>query len=371
MHQNVLAPGSQNWHQFPISAGVPAFFSEARNAAVFDAAGHELIDLYCGSGAIILGHAHPAQVAAVRAALSSGATVSLRHPVELELAEHLVGRVPGATHAAFFKTGSEAVHAAVTTALKATGRRGILTTAYHGWLMPLGELRALGGCTITQLDWSSPTLAADAAAQAGTAACLVVSPTPDTPGPEAIQAVVAAARAGGAAVIFDEVKAGFRYAYPTVSAEVGVEPDITIVSKAIGNGFPIAAILGADLLASTETFSVYSTYASEIVSETAALSCLTALEEGCYEEFAKQSSALYREMGTIGARYGVGVRGIPTFFRLELPERLNPDELCRRLYQRDVLYHPLDQVLISAAHTPGVIDRICVGFDAALAEMAG
>jgi len=281
-----------------------------------------------------------------------------------------VGRVPGASYAAFFKTGSEAVHAAITTALKATGRRGILTTSYHGWLLPLGDLREMGGCKVTPLEWSSPTLAADVAAQAGTAACLVVSPTPDTPGPEAIRAVVAAARAGGATVIFDEVKAGFRYAYPTVSAEAGVEPDITIVSKAIGNGFPIAAVLGSDLLASTETFSVYSTYASEIVSETAALACLTALDEGSYDLFAKQSSALYEEMATIGAKYGVGVRGVPTFFRLEVPGHLNADELCRGLYQRGVLYHPRDQVLVSAAHTPAVIDRVCASFDAVLAETA-
>jgi glutamate-1-semialdehyde aminotransferase len=329
-----------------------------------------MIDLYCGSGAVILGHADPGQTEAVRAVLSSGATVSLRHPVELELADHLVDLCPGARYAAFFKTGSEAVHAAIITALKASGRRSIVTTTYHGWLLPLGDLRAIGGCAIEQVDWSSPTLVADVAAYASSAACIVISPTPDTPGIEVVRAVAEAARAAGAAVIFDEVKSGFRFAYPTVSAQLGIEPDLTVVSKAIGNGFPIAALLGGDLLATDETFSVYSTYASEIVSETAALACLRALADGAYETFAENSSMLYEALRKVGAGYGVGVTGAPTFFRMDLPAEFNADDLCQGLYTRGVLYHPLDQVLVSAAHGPEVIERVCASFEATLGEMA-
>lgn len=365
-----LAPGSQDWHNFPISAGVPAFFIAAKDASVFDNTGRELIDLYCGSGAVILGHANPTQMDAVRAILANGATVSLRHPVELELAEHLVGLINGAHYAAFFKTGSEAVHAAITTAIKATGRHGVITTTYHGWLMPIGDLRSISGCAVEPLDWSAPSLVSDVKAHAGSAACILISPTPDTPGPAVIQDVVNAARARGAVVIFDEVKAGFRYAYPTVSARLGIEPDLTVVSKAIGNGFPIAALLGGDLLASDETFSVFSTYASEIMSETAALACLHMLADGGYETFAQRSSELYATLGEIGAPYGVRVRGVPTFFRLDLPAWLNPDRLCQQLYRRGILYHPLDQVLVSAAHSPAVIDQVCESFSTILGELA-
>lgn len=366
-----LAPGSQNWHQFPISAGVPAFFASARGAFVREPGGRELIDLYCGSGAVILGHAHPGQIAAVRSALDSGATVSLRHPVEAELAHTLVDLCPGATHAAFFKTGSEAVHAAITAAIRASGRRVVMTTTYHGWLMPLGEFRDLGGCWIEPLDWTSTDLAAQVAAIAATAACLVVSPTPDMPAGDQVRAIVDAARAGGAFVIFDEVKSGFRYAYPTASASWDMRPDLTVVSKGIGNGFPIAAVLGGALLADADQFSVYSTYASEIVSITAAVACLGALADGGWETFAANSTALHQRLGDLGEKYGVGVRGASTFFRLELPDTINPDELCRGLYDRGVLYHPLDQVLVSAAHGPDVIDQVCASFEATLREVDG
>ena len=361
-----LAPGSQNWHQFPISAGVPAFFASSRGPCVYEVGGRELIDLYCGSGAVILGHGAPDQVAAVRAALDSGASVSLRHPAESRLAEHLVELCPGARYAAFFKTGSEAVHAAITAAVRATGRRAVLTTTYHGWLLPLGDLRDMSGFQVRPLDWMSPTLVADVAATAEQAACIVVSPTTELPAPEQVRAVVQTARAAGAAVVFDEVKAGFRFAYPTTSAMLGIEPDLTAVSKAIGNGFPIAALLGDGLLASPDTFSVYSTYASETVSIVASLACLQALAEGAYEAFAASSTALYEALRALGAGYGVGVRGVPTFFRLELPPGVDPDQLCRGLYERGVLYHPFDQVIVGAAHGPDIVDRVCVAMEETL-----
>ena len=293
----------------------------------------------------------------------------MRHPVERELAGHLVRLCPGLSYAAFFKTGSDAVHAAITTAVKATGRTVVLTTTYHGWLMPLGELRTASGLSVRGLDWTSPALAAEVAASARDAACVVVSPTPDTPGQDAIAEVVAAARVGGAVVIFDEVKAGFRYAYPTTAASLGIEPDLIVVSKAIGNGFPIAAVLGGDLMADEKTFSVFSTYASELVSLTASLACLRALADGEYDIFARQSAALHANLGSIGAKYGVEVAGVPTFFRLSLPEHLDAAGLSLRLYDRGVLYHPYDQVLVSAAHDDGVIERVCAAFDDSLRDM--
>jgi glutamate-1-semialdehyde 2,1-aminomutase len=224
----------------------------------------------------------------------------------------------------------------------------------------------MSGFQIEPLDWMSPTIVADVAAMAGRAACIVMSPTTELPEPETVRLVADTARAAGALVIFDEVKSGFRYAYPTTSASLGIEPDLTAVSKAIGNGFPIAALLGGNVLANVNNFSVYSTYASEVISIVASLACLETLTDGGYETFAANSAALHKELETLGARYGVKVRGVPTFFRLELPERTDPDQLCRGLYQRGVLYHPLDQVIVSAAHGSAVIARVCTAIEETL-----
>ncbi|MGW0804677.1 aminotransferase class III-fold pyridoxal phosphate-dependent enzyme [Nonomuraea sp. NPDC002799] len=382
-----LAPGAQVWHNFPVSAGTPKFFRSAKGPRVFTEDGTALLDLYGGSGTIILGHGNEAQISAVRSVLDSGATVSLRHPLERRLASRVVGLCPEAEYAAFFKTGSEAVHAAITTCVRATGRRKVLTTTYHGWLLPLGYLKperrsatertsareAAGdgtGIDVVDLDWQSQTLVEDVRSAARSAACIIITPNALTPGPETVRAVVKAAREAGALVVFDEVKAGFRYAYPNVTVLWDLRPDLRVLSKAMGNGFPIAALAGAELLASEATFSLFSTYASEFVSIAAALACLDQLADGGYETFARASAELYEGLGEIGGRYGVKVRGIPTFFRLDLPPTLQPDTFCHALYDRGVLYHPMDDVLASAAYGPAEVAQALSAFEGAFDETA-
>ncbi|MEV1003758.1 aminotransferase class III-fold pyridoxal phosphate-dependent enzyme [Nonomuraea sp. NPDC050202] len=380
-----LAPGAQVWHNFALSAGRPAFFRSSKGARVFAEDGTGLLDLYGGSGTIILGHGNQAQIEAVRSVLGSGATVSLRHPLEPQLAARVVELCPEAEYAAFFKTGSEAVHAAITACIRATGRRKVLTTTYHGWLLPLGYLKPerrsaaertsareasgnASGVDVVDLDWQSPDLVEQVRQAARGAACVLITPNALTPAPEVVREVVRAARDAGALVVFDEVKAGFRYAYPNVTAVWDLVPDLRVLSKAMGNGFPIAALAGGELLASESTFSLFSTYASEFVSMAAATACLDELAGGGYDAFAAASSALYEGLSEIGPRYGVAVRGIATFFRLELPGTVHPDELCRALYDRGVLYHPLDEVLASAAWGPAEVEQALAAFSGALDE---
>jgi glutamate-1-semialdehyde aminotransferase len=364
-----LAPGAQNWHGLAGDAGLPLFFASASGAEVVTEDGRRLIDLYCGSGTVILGHAHPAQCDAVARALRSGATVSLRHPVERELAGVLADLFD-ADHAAFFKTGSEAVHAAVQVALRATGRRKVVTTGYHGWLLPLPADLPVG-VEVERLSWSAldPGLTSGAVALAD-AAALIVSPSPDMVDAGALAGLVDAARRTGAVVIADEVKAGFRRGYPATLVELGVRADLVVLSKALANGFPIAALVGgAALLGDRSRFSVFSTYASEQLSLTAARACLDLLAGGEYERFAKSSSHLFHSLAAELAPYGVTTLGVPTFFGLALPDELPPERVCRGLLDRGVLYHPHDAVIVSAAHDTDVLDRAVEAFVAVAAEL--
>jgi glutamate-1-semialdehyde aminotransferase len=364
-----LAPGAQSWHGIPVSSGVDPVFSTAAGSRVARG-GRSWLDLYCGSGTVILGHAHPRQRAAVSAALANGATVSLRHPLEPALARRLVELVGGERLVAFFKTGSEAMHAALMTAVRATGRDVILTTGYHGWLAPLGGGPTLG-LEVVRLDWGSGALEEEVAELAGRAACLVISATPDMPAAGTVRSSVEAARRRGALIVADEVKSGFRRAYPTVSqAELGIEPDLLVLSKAMANGFPLSALLGArELLGDPDVFSIFSTYASELLSFAAAHACLDELADGAYGRFAERSTALRDGLAAAGQGLGVRVVGVPTFFRLELPEAAAPGALCQALWERGLLFHPLDEVLVSAAHTSADIDEACAMFAEALAEV--
>jgi glutamate-1-semialdehyde 2,1-aminomutase len=352
-----LAPGAQDWHRFPVTHGVPVFFSAAKGSRLKDQSGHEVIDLYCGSGTVILGHANISQIERVRDIISNGATVSLRHPIELDVAHRLV-RLTGTERVAFFKTGSEAVYAAVRVAARATGRTGVLGTGNHGWLSPLQALDPRQKTPeMIELQWDSPTLVKDAKQHIDSAACLVLSPLPVMPNPSVVRSLVEMARSRGALIIADEVKAGFRRAFPTVMKEIGIAPDLLVVSKALANGFPVAALCGRnDLLGDRDLFRVFSTYASEMVSLTAADACLELLEAGAYQAFRKSSSEMHDRLTRVASEYGGNVVGVPTFFRFELPTEIDEGDLCRSMYESGVLYHPLDEVLLSAAHTSEDID---------------
>lgn len=369
---NPLAPGAQDWHNFPISAGVPTFFSMAAGSKLRDENGHEVIDLYCGSGTVILGHAASAQLQRVHSIMSNGATVSLRHPIERKLAYRLV-RLVAAERVAFFKTGSEAVYAAVRVAARATGRSCILGTGNHGWLCPLQPLDPRQeGPSMVQLRWDSATLLDDARSFMDRAACLVLSPLPIMPGPKVVRSLVEIARSKGVLIIADEVKAGFRRAFPTVMQELGIVPDLLIVSKALANGFPVAALCGRDdLLGNREIFRVFSTYASNIVSQAAADACLELLEDGAYEVFRERSVELYFRLGKLAEECGGTVVGVPTFFRFQPPAAVDAKEFCRALYRVGVLYHPLDEVLISAAHTSADLDIAVGALSRAIEEQIG
>src|SRR5437870_5599518 len=132
--REALIPGSQEFLNFLPDAQFPRWIDRAAGPLVWDADGREYIDLYCSSGAIILGHANEAQIAAVTDRLRCGSMVSMRHPLELRLATWLRREVFPDGKVMFFKTGSEACQAVVRAALQWSDRRGVVALGYHGWL---------------------------------------------------------------------------------------------------------------------------------------------------------------------------------------------------------------------------------------------
>lgn len=371
-----LAPGSQNWHNFPTSAGAPRFFVKGKGPLLTDTQGRQYIDVYSGSGTVILGHADDYQIDRVKEALNTGATVSLRHPIEAKLAARLVRSSPGAEFCHFFKTGSEAVHAAMRICVNQSERTAVATTGFHGWLLPFGPRRkvaldksskiGLTGLIVHTLDWLSPTLINDFERVAAECACIIVTPSAFTPSPEIMRSLFDVAERNGTLVIFDEVKAAYRYSYPNVTTVWNCSPHLRVVSKGLANGFPISAILGNyDLLGPDSTLSIFSTYASEVLSMTAAMACLDRLEDGAYHQFARASGQLKRGLDEVGAPFGVRTAGIDTFFRLVIPEAFDVDRLCRELSQLGVLYHPHDEVLIGASHDDSIIASLLEKFSLA------
>ena len=111
----------------------PAFITRGKGAHVWDVDGNRYVDFPMALGPVILGHAHPAVNDAITRQLQDGIVFSLPHPIEVSLAERVVGLVPGAERVRFAKTGSEATSAAVRLARACTGRESVVACGYHGW----------------------------------------------------------------------------------------------------------------------------------------------------------------------------------------------------------------------------------------------
>jgi len=249
-----------------IGAGPSPLWREARGANVLDVDGNRYVDLTSGFGVALVGHRHPAVVAAVRrqaARLLHGLGDVHAHPARVALAAALVARAPMADAAVYFAaSGSDAVEVALKTALLASGRPGVLAFAggYHG--LTLGALAAGARETFrapfaahlhahTQhLPFGCAASAIEDCLARGEVGCVIVEPVQGRAGvvlpPSGWLAELAAmARRHGALLVVDEILTGGGRTGPFFACTAeGVEPDLLCCGKALAGGLPFAAVLG-------------------------------------------------------------------------------------------------------------------------------
>jgi glutamate-1-semialdehyde aminotransferase len=367
-----LSPGSQEWTTFLPLERFPQFFERSRGAWLWDPDGRRYVDCYGGGGAVILGHGNEAQLEAMAPYLSSGASVSFRHPIEITIARWLSERLPFVDRVLFFKTGSEAVHAALAIALGGTRRRTIMSLGYHGWLPPFPtSWLTTPAITVREPDWDLEAVRHVIADCEDDLAALVVSPEPSVPDPDFYRALQAEARRVGARLIMDEVKSGFRYAFPCVSAAAGLDPDLIVLSKAIANGFPIAVVgAGAGLIEDADSFPVFSTFAGEIVSLAAAHACLNELANGAYARFERAAATIAAALADVFEATSVRLVGRPAAMRLAFPSSEVGTEFARRLAAAGVICHPRDVFNVTAAHDDdSIVTEVVTAFEAVTRQM--
>ncbi len=270
-----LMPGGVNSpaRAFGGVGGVPIFIDRAEGAYLFDIDGNRYVD-YIGSwGPMILGHGHPAVVAAVEAALRRGTSYGAPTLAENELAELIVEAVPSIEKVRLVSSGTEATMSAIRLARGFTGRPMIVKFAgnYHGHvdslLVAAGSSAATLGVPnspgVTEgtardtlvLRYNDVQAVEDAFAEhAAKIAAVIVEPVAGNMGcvrstPEFCHALRETTDRHGALLIFDEVMTGFRVAYGGAQTLLGVRPDLTTLGKIIGGGLPVGAYGGrADVM---------------------------------------------------------------------------------------------------------------------------
>jgi glutamate-1-semialdehyde 2,1-aminomutase len=282
----------------------PAYFAEARGCEVVDLGGRRYLDFtHNGVGACLLGYAHPAVTRAVVRRIERGTTCTLNCPEEVQLARKLVALHPWAEQVRFARTGGEALAMAVRIARAATQRDVVAFCGYHGWmdwylaanlhaddaldghllpgLSPAGVPRGLNGTALPFAYNRIDDLHRIVKADGPRLAAVVMEPTRNTrPAPGLLEGVRSLCDACGARLVFDEVTTGFRLRRGGVHLDFGVAPDLAVFAKALGNGHPIAAVIGkaATMQAAQGTF-ISSTFWTEGVGPTAALATLGVMDE--------------------------------------------------------------------------------------------
>jgi glutamate-1-semialdehyde 2,1-aminomutase/spore coat polysaccharide biosynthesis protein SpsF len=266
----------------------PVFLAKGSGCRVWDVDGNEYIDYIQGLLPNILGYANADVNAAACAQLEQGHSFSLPHPLEVELAERLARLIPCAERVRFGKNGSDATSGAVRAARAHTGRERVACCGYHGWqdwfigstTRSAGVPEAVKGLTHAFVYNDLASLGNVLQKYPGEFAAVILEPVNFWP-PAAgfLEGVRDLAHRHGAVLIFDEICSGFHFGLGGAQKRFAVTPDMACFGKAMGNGFPIACVVGrADVMKVFEDIFFSFTFGGEVASMAAALKVLDVLE---------------------------------------------------------------------------------------------
>lgn len=366
----------------------PAYFSKAQGCRVWDLDGREYIDMsIMGIGTNTLGYGHPEVDDAVRRTIDAGNMSTFNCPEEVYLAEKLVELHPWADMVRFARSGGEANALAIRIARAATGKDKVAICGYHGWhdwylSANLGDEKNLAGHLLPGL---SPNGVPQnlrgtvfpfnyncfdeleqlvSAQDIGVIKMEVVR----NHGPQDnfLQKVRQLATDRGIVLIFDECTSGFRETFGGLHKKYGVEPDMAMFGKALGNGYAITATIGRrEIMEAAQTTFISSTFWTERIGPSAALKTLEVMErERSWETISATGTYITEQWKALAAKHGViitttGLAALTSF-------SFNSDQALayKTLVTQEMLkkgYLAGTSVYVCTAHMPDVVDAF---FDA-------
>ncbi len=329
----------------------PAYFSMAKGCRVWDLDGREFIDMsIMGIGTNTLGYGHPEVDEAVERTIKAGNMSSLNCPEEVYLAEKLVQMHPWAEMVRFARTGGEANAIAIRIARAASGKDKVAICGYHGWhdwylsanladdssldghllpgLEPKGVPRKLAGTTIPFLYNDITALEKLLSENRDIGVIKMEVCRNEGPTPGYLEKVRQLATQYGAVLIFDECTSGFRETFGGLHKKYGVEPDMAMFGKAMGNGYAITATIGRrEIMEASQSTFISSTFWTERIGPTAALKTLEIMErEKSWESITRIGSEIRLNWQRLADRYEIKIShwGLPalTGFTVQSPNAL-------------------------------------------------
>jgi glutamate-1-semialdehyde 2,1-aminomutase len=313
-------------------------------------------------------------------AIEAGVVGPLAPELEALLAEDVHRAVPWIEQVRFLKTGAEAVAAAVRIARAHTGREVVLGCGYHGWLdwctlndpaVPGGTRSSFGVVAFNDPD----DVRAHVRELDDRLAAIVVEPVIDAPPTlEWLQTLRDESRRVGAVLVFDEIKTGCRIAAGGAAEVFGIHPDLTVLGKALANGFPLALVGGrGDIMEAAGKTWISSTLATETAALAAARATLGIIVK---EKVPQQLNHLGRRLmeglaRLAGQHSGVvrAVRGVPEMCHLEFRDEAQSFAVARGCARRGVLFKRSAYNFVSLAHQPTDVDLALGVLDETMREI--
>lgn len=301
----------------------PTYYKKASGCIITDLDGCQLIDMsLMGVGTNILGYCHSEVDAAVLNAVSDGNMSTLNAPEEVYLAEKLIELHPWAEMVRFARTGGEANAIAIRIARASSGRQNVAICGYHGWhdwylaanisgdsnlnghllpgLQPNGVPNSLAG-SVHPFSYNNFKELENIVQNKDIGVIMMEVSRNFSPENNFLKEVRRLASSKNIVLIFDECTSGFRQSFGGLHKLYGVQPDMAVFGKALGNGYAITAVIGKrNIMESAQTSFISSTFWTERIGSVAALKTLEVMER-------EQS---WKVITDIGGRVAKGIQGI-------------------------------------------------------------
>lgn len=361
----------------------PAYFSKAKGCKIWDLDGNEFIDMsIMGIGTNTLGYGHPEVDDAVRRTIDAGNMSTLNCPEEVYLAEKLIELHPWADMARFARSGGEANAIAIRIARAASGKDKVAICGYHGWhdwylsanlgddkvlaghllpgLQPNGVPESLRG-TVFPFNYNNYA-ELEALVNEHDIGVIKMEVVRNF-GPENnfLHKVRQLATERGIVLIFDECTSGFRQTYGGIHKMYGVEPDMALFAKTLGNGYAITATIGRrEIMEAAQSTFISSTFWTERIGPTAALATLDVMARiKSWETITRTGLDITARWKALAAKYDLSIttNGLPalTGFGFNSPNAL----AYKTLVTQEMLakgYLAGTSVYVCTEHTPKIVN---------------
>tara|TARA_B110000438_G_scaffold169307_1_gene161807 strand:- start:14643 stop:16670 length:2028 start_codon:yes stop_codon:yes gene_type:complete len=372
----------------------PAYFSKTTGCKVWDLDGKEYVDMFImGIGTNILGYGNPEVDEAVVKTVTAGNMSTFNCPEEVYLAEKLIEMHPWADMARFARSGGEANAIAIRIARAATGKDNVAICGYHGWhdwylSTNLGDDKNLAGHLL-------PGLTPNGVPQnlRGTVFPFQYNKFDELealvnthdigvikmevarnmePQENFLHKVRQLATDRGIVLIFDECTSGFRQTFGGLHKLYGVEPDMALFGKALGNGYAITAIIGRrEVMEAAQSTFISSTFWTERIGPTAGIKTLEVMERiRSWEKITQTGKDIAAGWQSLGDKYQIPMRvfGMPAMIKFEFE---SPNALAyKTLVTQEMLgkgYLAGNSVYVCTEHTPEIISGYFEALDSVFA----